>query len=29
MIHIDLTKAFGGDDDLSGVEWRILAKQSF
>ncbi|MBU1621286.1 MAG: BamA/TamA family outer membrane protein [Gammaproteobacteria bacterium] len=29
MIHIDLTKAYGGDDDLSGVEWRILAKQSF
>ena len=29
MIHIDLTKAYGGDDDLSGVEWRVLAKQSF
>ncbi|WP_139056485.1 BamA/TamA family outer membrane protein [Rheinheimera sp. A13L] len=29
MIHIDLTKAYGGDDDLSGVEWRILAKRSF
>lgn len=29
MVHIDLTKAFGGDDDLSGLEWRILAKQSF
>lgn len=29
MIHIDLTKAYGGDSDLSGIEWRILAKQSF
>ena len=29
MIHIDLTKALHEEGDVSGFEWRILAKRRF